>query len=310
MNPNPSKTIVLIHAACTGGSLLYRVLTQSLGCLGLNEIGFGKRPAATMFNSWDPECQLWASGKISDEQFANIFYSRIQNCESLAKACDKHLLVREHSHTFFFKPDDIEKNYQPPSWIASKIEQETGQFPFCILTVRNPVDSWLGYRRNFAHEDLDQFNEYCSRYNRWLDSCDQLNSVSEKCLIVKYEDFIADAQVQMNRVTQFLECPQASVDLSQVGSKIGSGNSGRISSSLQKRSRRPFPYSFIRVASSSDEYRKLCKRLGYAHMPEHLETGDIIRSVGFQFVHIANRLLLSFKKPLQRIANKSRVANS
>ena len=133
MNSTSKKTIVLIHAACTGGSLLYRVLTQSLGCLGLNEVGFGKRPATTMFNSWDPECQLWAAGSLSDDQFADIFYSRVQQCESLAKQADKHLLVREHSHTFFFKPDNNSRDYQPPSWIVAKIQSETGQFPACVL---------------------------------------------------------------------------------------------------------------------------------------------------------------------------------
>ena len=70
--------------------------------------------------------------------------------------------------------------------------------------------------------------------------------------------------------------PPKEADLSSVGNLFGSGNSGRVSSELKKRARRPFTHRLYKEAEDSQEYLRLCQRLEYPLVYEGVSVADRI----------------------------------
>ena len=67
--PSSTRTpVVLCHAACTGGSMIYRLLVSTFGFCGISEISHGRRTAFG-FSPVDPEAQLFSIGQIDHSGF-------------------------------------------------------------------------------------------------------------------------------------------------------------------------------------------------------------------------------------------------
>jgi hypothetical protein len=85
-------------------------------------------------------------------------------------------------------------------------------------------------------------------------------------LLVKYENLLQDSARFLQSIARFIDMP-FSGKLDQAWAQVvSSGNSGRQSSELEVRPRRPFDIEFFREAEQSVTYRELAKLLGYEHL--------------------------------------------
>ena len=157
---NSDLPVVLVHAACTGGSLIYRLMVSNFGLFGLTEIGHGRRTAFG-FSPVDPEAQMFSLGQIDHDEFGKILSERLINADKIARHREQRLLVREHSHNYFFNPDNAEVVPAGPSWVADHLEPYFQSELPIVVTVRDPIDSWLGFRQNFNHLQPKRFEDYC-----------------------------------------------------------------------------------------------------------------------------------------------------
>jgi len=279
--PIPTIPVVLGHAACTGGSLIYRILTSTFGFSSLSEVGVARVSSQQHYSPWDPELQLFARNDISAKEFGDIIFDRILACQKIATKKQQRVLVREHTHSFYFNPTAPEILPTGGSWFTDLYREKFGDLVPGIVSVRDPIDSWLGFRRTFATQLPDQFDEYCRVYNRYLDKIDAQNNERKQFLIFKYEDFLTEPQRHLDMIADHIGQPRKEVDLSSVGKLFGSGNSGRVSNDLQKRDRRPFSHRLYKEAENSREYLQLCKRLDYPLVFEDVSTSDRIRAYAF-----------------------------
>ncbi len=259
----PENTpVILCHAACTGGSMIYRLMVSTFGFSGLAEIGHGRRTTFG-FSPLDPEAQMFSLGQIDHQEFGSILAGRLINANKLANQNGKRLLVREHTHSYFFNPDVPEVIPKGPSWIADRFEQEIGDKPHVVVTVRDPVDSWLGLRRHFNHLKPDRFEDYCQIYNQFFDRVEDWQKLGNPVHVFKYEDCVVDPETTMSELARFLKLEYTGLDVSAAFNTASSGNSGRQSASLSLRKRRPFTMKLVNATRDNAEYNKLCSRLGY-----------------------------------------------
>ena len=236
---------------------------STFGFCGISEISHGRRTAFG-FSPVDPEAQLFSIGQIDHSGFGAILAERLVNTREMAAQSGQRLLVREHTHNYFFNADCPEVVPKGPSWVA---DQFGSQIPSIdtpvVVTVRDPIDSWLGFRQNFNHLQPDRFEDYCAKYNQFFDRVESWQKRGKPIHVFKYEDCVVDAESAMRGVAQFLNVEFAGLDVSDAFKTVSSGNSGRQSASLAIRKRRPFTMSLVKAARDSFEYSSLCTRLGY-----------------------------------------------
>ena len=291
---NPKLPVVLGHAACTGGSLIYRILVATFGMQGLSEVGAARVPSLSKYNPWDPQCQLFAQEQISAGQFSKIIFDRIVSCESQT---DRRLLVREHTHSYYFNPIDPVLVPDGGSWYADCYREEFSKQLPCLVSVRNPVDSWLGFRRSFERQKPEDFDVYCQLYNQYLDKVDNDNKTDTSFHIFRYEDLIGDVQGEVDKIADHIGEPRRQVDLSLVGASFGSGNSGRGSTSIGTRSRRPFSRRFLKETLRSEHYHRLCERLGYQRLADDLTFLSGLKSHFYSVVARGSGVLAVLESP-------------
>jgi len=156
--------IVLCHAACTGGSLIYRLMVLSFGFVGLSELSHKYNYSSTDFLPFDPEVQLYLQGIIDNKKISDIFFERIVRCNNMISELGKTMLIREHSHSYFFREQRIVDDIASISWIAGQYRKIYKDSLQCLLSVRDPIDSWLGLRQNFPKERDMSLDKYCGNY--------------------------------------------------------------------------------------------------------------------------------------------------
>ncbi len=267
-----SSPIILCHAACTGGSLIYRLLVSAFSFIGISEVSHVFDFSPRKFMPYDPEWQFYVQNIIENDKFSNIFFDRICHCNDIASTLGKKLLIREHSHSYFFNP--ILNELENISWISSRYQQRYGKSLLCLLSVRDPIDSWLGLRHSFPKEKPVDFDAYCSRYLKFMDMAEKTKNI----YIFKYEDMIQDVKGILSNISEKICCQLQHIDIEQNGSIASSGNSGRQGIKLVHRPRRPFTTHLVDVATNSKNYEELCARLGYVqlHKPVHLKEKAVL----------------------------------
>lgn len=254
--------------------MIYRLMVSTFGFSGLAEIGHGRRTAFG-FSPVDPEAQMFSLGDIDHQEFGAILTARLVSANKFANQIDKLLLIREHTHNYFFNPDGPEIVPDGPSWVADQFENhvEFDSLPV-VVSVRDPVDSWLGFRQNFNHLDPVCFDDYCRRYNQFFDRVEQWKGLGKPIHVFKYEDCVVAPEKTLRELAEFLNLEYTGLDLSKASTTASSGNSGRQSASLGLRKRRPFTMSLVNAASGSSDYASLCARLGYPLLHSSLTTSD------------------------------------
>lgn len=267
--------IVLCHAACTGGSLIYRLIVLSFGFVGLSELSHKYNYSCTDFLPFDPEAQLYLQGIIDKKKFSDTFFERIVKCNNVISESGKTMLIREHSHSYFFSEQTIVDGIASISWIAGQYKKIYKDSLQCLLSVRDPIDSWLGLRQNFPKERNMSLDKYCEKYLIFLN----LSEKTENLYIFKYENMVTKAQDTLSEISSKINYPVNISDLEMNNSIYSSGNSGRRSSDIYIRPRRPFTNNLIDTARRSARYAELCERLGYEHLENQIKLIDKVYAI-------------------------------
>jgi len=256
--------ILLLHVACSGGSIIFRTLCERFPVWGISEVSpLADRPERP-FYPYDPETLLWMNGHFSQMQFELLFKERLARCWQTTRKKGQSLLVREHTHSLFFQPTGIQLD-AGFSWIANHKEDIFEQPCSILFSVRDPVDSWLGLNHSFPHIARYSFDEYCRRYNVMLDRLAEATaSHKETFLQFKYEDLIQSVDAVLQNISNFVKLPVLMNPSQDIRIKA-TGNSGRQSAQLGMRPRRAFSAAFLNAAEQSSEYARLAERLEYRH---------------------------------------------
>lgn len=249
--------------------MIYRLLVSHFDFIGVSEISHCFPFDKNQFIPLDPEYALKVTGVLDDREFEDIFFNRILNICRIANKKGKQLLIREHTHSYFFMSDSDHPGPGHPSWVAAQFARRQGKKIKCIISVRNPVDSWLSVAVNFPESAPINFLDYCKCYEKFIRAVFDVAG-QETVLLVKYEDIIRDRQKELQRIAEFLGVPldpSVPKDWTNVPS---TGNSGRQSGRIEERKRRPFGFGLIQKAQQSKSYRYLSETLGYPKLSEEL----------------------------------------
>ncbi|MCI5144163.1 MAG: hypothetical protein D3923_01240 [Candidatus Electrothrix sp. AR3] len=217
----------------------------------------------------DPEAQLYYQNILTAEQFTEIFFKRIIECNKLALQHKRPLLIREHSHSYFFSPHKKDSTVEDNiSWINSTYQKIQGETLPCLLSIRDPIDSWLSLRHNFPQESTKDFDTYCKNYLLFLDMAEKTKNI----YVFKYEEIVREPKKTLIVLGDKIGIKlQDNIDISKSYSVVSSGNSGRQGTQLIARPRRPFTEHLVKSAEHSRHYNELCRKLGYPLLAEYID---------------------------------------
>ncbi|MFC1778434.1 sulfotransferase [Pseudomonadota bacterium] len=259
------EPIILCHVACSGGSMIYRMLVSNFDLVGISEVSHCYPFEKDRFIPTDPEHALLKVGELSDKEFERVFFDRIQFSNSTCVKNNKSLLIREHTHSYFFLRPAGLPIPDSPSWIAEQYSKRLGQQIKCIVTVRDPIDSWLGLCANFPGNAPRNFQDYCSKYEKFIRSYFN-NYDQQNMLLIRYEDFVENLEVQLQCIAKFVGQPFSGKVTENWSGISCTGLSGRQNDKIEKRVRRPFGNQLLRDAAISESYRYLTEELGYPYL--------------------------------------------
>lgn len=294
--------IVLCHPACSGGSWIYTVLCTHFDLIGLSEKSHAFNYPKDVFLPTDPEYSLKLAQIISSEVFGDIFIDRIRNCMRICNSYDKTLLIREHTHSYFFQNDEIAISH--PSWIALRLHEKYQIPARCILTFRDPIDSWLGLQRSFPELAGGTFEQYCRNYLVFLQNA-KASEIAGTALIVKYEEFVENPEKALERVANYLSMTltegrsQASFEV------VSSGNSGRQSDVIKIRKRRQFDYRLYNQAKKSESYKQIIEILMYLDIQHSSTSWQKVMSPLYQAQRVLATIALRLTRRLHRWVRKN-----
>ncbi len=259
------QPILLCHPACSGGSLIYKCLVAALDCYGVYEVGHRYVGRERHFRPFDPESHLLADQVDDPALVEELYWNRILSAVDIAAQLRKPLLIREHTHQYFF--DARETIYDGGySWVERQyFDRKKMQVPG-IISVRDPIDCWLGMVVSFPDAVVYDFAEYCRRYLAWIDAVEQRRGQGAPIHLLKYEDITVDPQEAVAQVARWLK-------LEALGKKpftsiTSSGNSGRLSDTIEPRPRRSYTMELVQAARESAAYAEICTRLNYPRLDE------------------------------------------
>lgn len=254
--PAPLRTIH--HFACTGGTVLSKVLAAMPNTVLLSEIDplsklLDKRFRSNEFAPSDLFAHLQRSiRKVDDGIIITAFVAAVLAAKQSLEQQGIYLVLRDHAHSqFCHKDEDFEQRPTLFEMLRDHVAMRS------VISVRHPLDSFLSLQKNnWVHFTPSTLESYSFRYAAFLDRHAGLP-------IILYEDFIDDAE----GVTQYL-CVLLGLRYSPFGTQLYSeielsGDSGRKDGPIAARPRRPVPDDIEAERSESRSYQSLCMRLGY-----------------------------------------------
>ncbi|MBO6728438.1 MAG: sulfotransferase [Maricaulis sp.] len=246
------------HFACTGGTLLSRSIAAQPNTVLLSEVDpFSPHlETKTKFAPADLIRQTQSSIRpLSEAGLERTFMASLQGMYEATIKSGRHIVLRDHTHSHFCRGT-------APAERTMLIELVSDYFePRPLVTVRHPLDSFISLSANswitFAPGTL---NEYARRYSAFLDAY-------EGILIVRYEDFVLDPELIIQRICAHFELSVSRSWREHLRIIELSGDSGRTSDSIEPRPRRPLPPEIAEQVPESAEYEALCDRLSYSPDP-------------------------------------------
>lgn len=248
----PEPVRLLLHFACTGGTVMSKTVAAAPNTRLLSEIDPFSQIPEPHFAPSDLILQLRHHVRpVSKDLLGDVFMAGLQviydNCLKLGE----RLVLRDHSHSHFCT-GEID-----PDRPTLRALIET-RFPtLAVLTVRHPLDSYLSLQQShWMHFDPASLTEYARRYHLFLDAYPDVP-------VIKYESFVDDPDSTMERLFDILQLPFHGDLLNLTQAIWMSGSSGRSGTRIAKRDRRPVPAEVMDEVEQSGPYQQLCSRLGY-----------------------------------------------
>lgn len=252
--PGPEPLRSIHHFACTGGTLISKLLAGMPNTVLLSEIDpLSQGIPQARFMPTDVVFGLRHSIRpIDPEIIIATFVASIKAAKDGLERQGSHLIIRDHSHSQFCR-DDTDYAARP-----TLREMLKDQFPIrSVVTVRHPLDSFLSLNNHewiaFSPGTLDA---YAERYVAFLER-------HRGIAVIRYEDFVASPETVSRELCDILalECSPLAPELSPLIKM--SGDSGRNEGPIAVRPRRTVPAMIETARSVSRTYRTLCRRLGY-----------------------------------------------
>jgi hypothetical protein len=244
--------------SCTGGTLIAKCIASMHNTLVLNELN----PHSTMkvavheqaeFTPTDVTALLRQGGaEPSEDLISEVFLQTVQHVTDEMTLTGRDLVLRDHSHSHYLVGQQVSSAPLLRDLLGPKFEVRS------LLTVRDPVDSWLSMRRQTWHGTFSPstFEEYCRRYLIFLHD-------HQSVPVVKYEEFVTSPMAVMRKICKLLEL-EFNEDFERVFSKFRfSGDSGRSGQKIEKRPRIADIVSNANSVTDNESYRELISALSY-----------------------------------------------
>lgn len=281
--------------------MIFRLLCAQFGLVGISEKGHKLTYGKNAFLPTDPEHALLIAGVIDLGTFGEIFIERVRNALSICDSKGFRALIREHTHSYFFQDQSLPVTEDYPSWIAGELYKKSGILSKCIMTVRDPIDSWMGLERSFPRMAPKNFDQYCTSYLNFLKSAGDKVKHGE-VLLVRYEDVIEDPQNEIKRIGAFIGELFTGELTSEWHLVASSGNSGRQSQEIKKRKRRAIDFRLFQDAKSSSSYRELISILDYPNIRETSSITQKFLSPAVQLERYGATMMVAVKKRVRKWA--------
>lgn len=247
----------LHHFACTGGTLISKLIAAMPNTVVLSEIdplsklmiGDARNP---FFNPTDLIYGARIALRSIDDQIAvQMFQASLGVLHGHLRETGQHLVLRDHSHSHFCT--DTAPETRPT---LRSMAQGVGPVR-SVVTVRHPLDSFLSLDRNgWRHFSPFTLEEYARRYRVFLDC-------HAGVTIIRYEDLVVDPDLQLQHICNNLELPFQPGSEAMLSIVAMSGDSGRKSATIGPRGRQQVSAEMEVQMRESSGYAQLCADLGY-----------------------------------------------
>ena len=151
------------------------------------------------FNPFDPVQQLLAQTelKFNKKLRRQVFLDRVAMTYQVLLKRNKIMVIRDHTHSDYLRhrsSSDIQDRTSLIDVLSERYQV------LSVLTLRNPLDSYVSLCENQWNEAVQSFDDYCTRVLLMLDAYSAKN-----CPIYRYEDFCQDPDEVMKKICQDLD---------------------------------------------------------------------------------------------------------
>lgn len=254
---NKKPTLRIIHHfACSGGTLIAKCIAAQPNVFLLSELHPTTRLGLnTEKASYTPRDIITQAmyGRVPevDSLAEKIFTQNIIETEKHVRRLGGYLVIRAHSHADYC----TEKPAPEVDTITRLLE------PYFnlkhLVTVRNPIDSFISLIENgWVELKTDSFDEYCGQLLNFL-------KPFEKSRIIKYEEFVADPEENLNKIAHDLDISSQEQCLLYLNIFKVSGDSGRSSGTIEVRQRKEVSDFLAKEIKHSKKFKIVRDKLFY-----------------------------------------------
>jgi hypothetical protein len=172
------------------------------------------------FDPFDPVQTLLLHNKFNNLRLIKTeFLNRIEKVLKLTDKEGYKIVLRDHTHSDYLIANDSKQTINKMSLInVLKSNYDT----LSILTIRNPVDTYLSLTKNKWNTSNLSFENYCERFLQMCKTYEKIN-----CKIIRYEDFCNNPNETMKLICKILKLDFNKDFLNSFYLVKTTGNSGR-----------------------------------------------------------------------------------
>ncbi|WP_394692839.1 sulfotransferase [Hyphobacterium sp.] len=244
------------HFACTGGTLFSKALASMPNVSLISELdpftcrGFDKR--SPRFAPTDLIGHLkYFRQDLPEAVTARAYEAALWSIYNDLTAYGLQLLIRDHPHSHYCIGAAVPERIAHVKFLRNTFGARS------VVTVRDPVESWLSIQRlGWVFFNPSTFEEYCRRYILFLDDHKGLP-------VFRYEDFVLQPEAVMRTMCAALAIPYSDNFSLLLDAVFATGDSGRKGSRIQLRPPKPVSEHLQAEIDGSEAYSCLRERLGY-----------------------------------------------
>lgn len=249
---NTKPTLRIIHHfACSGGTLISKCLAAQPNVFLLSELHpttrLGMNINKAAYTPRDITTQaIYGRVHNVDELAEKLFVNGIIETEKHIREHGGYLVIRAHTHADYCTEKPV-----PDVDTLTRLLEPYFEIKH-LVTVRNPIDSFISLRENgWVHFKPDSFDEYCRRLLKFLEPFDDGQ-------IVKYEEFVEHPGELLKVCAKILKLPVSKGGFDYIDIFKISGDSGRSGSEIKARPRKSISGEYKQEILHSASFRIFC----------------------------------------------------
>jgi hypothetical protein len=227
------------------------------------------------FNPFDPLQQLIAQSFLQNDRAfqRQVFLDRISLADKVLRNSNKIPVIRDHTHSDYLTQQKVGDIKSKTSLLDVLAEQYS---VLSVLTVRNPLDSYISLRTNGWATAIHSFDDYCSRVVLMLDAYSDANIP-----IYKFEDFCRDPDKALKSICENLNLKFTNGYKEKFHDVRLTGDSGRASSAktIGELPSRDISENLLIEAKNSPSFTQIKERLKYTN---NLEVHQLSTSSNYE----------------------------